>query len=64
MQKQTIEMKQLKQLSTPKYNNSSSQKQELHQFLRVYNSPPTLKPNEHFRWFVDPVKKVFRRKQF
>ena len=44
LQQQTIEIKELKQKGTLKYNNSSSQTAELYPLLRVTRHHPTLQP--------------------
>ena len=44
LHKQTIEIKQVKQMATLKYNYSSSQKAEFHPSLRVSRDHLTLQP--------------------
>ena len=44
LQQQTIEIKQVKQIATRRYNYSSSQKVEFHPLLRVLRDHSTLQP--------------------
>ena len=44
LQQQTIEIKQVKQIATLRYNFSSSQKVELHPLLRASRDHSTLQP--------------------
>ena len=44
LRQQTIELKQVKQIVTLKYNYSSSERVEFHPLLRVSRDHPTLQP--------------------
>ena len=44
LRQQTIEIKQLKQIATLKYNHSSSQTAEMHPLLRASKDHSTLQP--------------------
>ena len=63
LHQQTIEIKQLKQIATLRYNYSSSQTVEFHPLLRVSREHSTLQPQQLFRSFVRPVSNFFERMQ-
>ena len=63
LHQQTIEIKQLKQIATLKYNYSSSQTVELHPLLRASRYHSTLQPLQLFPSLVRPVGNFFERTQ-
>ena len=63
LHQQTIEIKQVKQIGTLRYNYSSPQTVEFHPLLRASRDHSTLQPLQLFRSFVRPVSNFFERMQ-
>ena len=63
LNQQKIEIIQLKEIATLKYNHSSAQTAEIHPLLRASRVHSTLQPQQLFRSLVRPVGNFFEKIQ-